>query len=105
MPEFSPENKSNINSLHLFAFFYKWRKTIIAVAVLAAISSMGVAYMIPEKFKSTVILFPAPSVSISKSLMGQNTSPQSDLLRFGEEDDMEERGEQQHHSLFFSDLV
>lgn len=45
--------------------------------------------MIPEKFKSTVILFPAPSVSISKSLMSQNASPQSDLLRFGEEDDME----------------
>ena len=89
MSEFSPESKSNINSLHLFAFFYKWRKTIIAVAILSAFSSMGVAYMIPEKFKSTVILFPAPSVSISKSLMGQNTSPQSDLLRFGEEDDME----------------
>lgn len=89
MPEFSPENKRNINSLHLLAFFYKWRKTIIAVAVLSAISSAGVAYMIPEKFKSTVVLFPAPSVSISKSLMGQNTSPQSDLLRFGEEDDME----------------
>lgn len=45
--------------------------------------------MIPEKFKSTVILFPAPSISISKSLMSQNASPQSDLLRYGEEDDME----------------
>ena len=89
MPEFSPENKSHINSTHLLAFFYKWRKTIIAVCILAAIASSGIAYMIPEKFKSTVILFPAPSVSISKSLMSQNASPQSDLLQFGEEDDME----------------
>jgi hypothetical protein len=45
--------------------------------------------MIPEKFKSTVILFPAPSVSISKSLMSQNAPANSDLLQFGEEDDME----------------
>jgi uncharacterized protein involved in exopolysaccharide biosynthesis len=89
MSDFQTGNKSNINSTHLFAFFYKWRKTIIAVAVLAAISSVGVAWMIPEKFKSTVILFPAPSVSISKSLMSANASPNSDLLQFGEEDDME----------------
>ena len=45
--------------------------------------------MIPEKFKSTVILFPAQSVSISKSLMSQNAPSNSDLLQFGEEDDME----------------
>lgn len=45
--------------------------------------------MIPEKFKSTVILFPANSVSISKSLMSEHASAQGDLLQFGEEDDME----------------
>jgi uncharacterized protein involved in exopolysaccharide biosynthesis len=89
MSDFSSENKSNINSAHLLAFFYKWRKTIFSVMVLSALSSTLVAWMIPEKFKSTVILFPAPSVSISKSLMSQNAPPQSDLLQFGEEDDME----------------
>ncbi len=89
MSEFSTGNKSYINSTHLLAFFYKWRKTVITVFILSAISSSVVAWMIPEKFKSTVILFPAPSVSISKSLMSQNSSPQSDLLQFGQEDDME----------------
>ncbi|MFI5164691.1 MAG: Wzz/FepE/Etk N-terminal domain-containing protein [Bacteroidia bacterium] len=89
MSDFPVENRNNINSTYLLAFFYKWRKTIVAVCVLAAISSAGVALMIPEKYKSTVILFPAPSVSISKSLMSQNSSPQSDLLQFGQEDDME----------------
>ncbi|MBI3502211.1 MAG: hypothetical protein HY063_10475 [Bacteroidetes bacterium] len=86
---FSPENKSHINSAHLLSFFYKWRKTILSVCVLAAIASAGVAFMIPEKFKSTVILFPATSVSVAKSLMAQNAPSQSDLLQFGEEDDME----------------
>lgn len=103
MPDFHTEHKTKtdsdndlllqdpkrLDSTHLFAFFYKWRKTIIAVAILSFVSSAGVAWMIPEKFKSTVVLFPAPSVSISKSLMSQNSSPQSDLLQFGEEDDME----------------
>ena len=89
MSEFPAGYNSNVNSTYLLAFFYKWRKTIIAVAVLSAVSSAGVALMIPEKFKSTVILFPASSVSISKLLMTQNASPQGDLLQFGEEDDME----------------
>ena len=92
MQDFSSQNsrgEGNINSAYLLAFFYKWRKTIAAVGVLAALSSAGVAYMIPEKYKSTVILFPAPSVSISKSLMSQNAPANSDLLQFGEEDDME----------------
>ena len=89
MSDLPSENKTNINSAHLLAFFYKWRITIVVVTLLAAISSAGVALMIPEKFKSTVVLFPAPSVSISKSLMSQNSSPQSDLLQFGQEDDME----------------
>ena len=87
--DFLLEGQKRLDSTHLFAFFYKWRKAIMAVAALAFLSSAGVAWMIPEKFKSTVILFPAPSVSISKSLLSQNSNPNSDLLQFGEEDDME----------------
>ncbi len=87
--DFLSQESERLDSTHLFAFFYKWRKAIIAVAVLAFISSSVIAWMIPEKFKSTVILFPASSVSISKSLMSQNSSPQSDILQFGEENDME----------------
>ena len=82
-------NNNNINSAHLLAFFYKWRKVIIVICFFAASVSAVISWMIPEKFKSTVILFPATSVSISKSLMNQNSPAQSDILRFGEEDDME----------------
>lgn len=89
MLDFSSEKKSHINSTHLIGFFYKWRKTILITGFLSFLASIAVAWMIPEKFKSTVVLFPATSVSISKSLMSQNPSAQSDLLQFGEEDDME----------------
>lgn len=89
MSNFPIENKSNINSTHLLTFFYKWRKVICTVVAFSILSSTVVAWLIPEKFKSTVILFPATSASVSKSLMGQNSFPQSDLLEFGEEDDIE----------------
>lgn len=93
MTEITTEHKSNStkhsDSLYLLIFFFKWRKILMIVALLAAIASTTVSFIIPEKFKSTVILFPAPSVSISKSLMSRDGSPQSDLLRFGEEDDLE----------------
>ena len=59
------------------------------MVTLSILSSTVVAWLIPEKFKSTVILFPASSASVSKSLMSQNFSPQSDLMQFGEEVDVE----------------
>lgn len=88
MTEIFPK-KENIDSVYLLTFFYKWRKTLLAIGILSALSSAAVAFIIPEKYKSTVILFPAPSVSVAKALMAQNVSSNSDLLQFGEEDDME----------------
>lgn len=85
----SPLREENIDSVHLLSFFYKWRKTLLAIGVLSALSSAGISFIIPEKYKSTVILFPAPPVSVAKSLMAHNVSSNADLLQFGEEDDME----------------
>lgn len=83
------QNNGNLNSAYLLTFFYKWRKVLLITCSLAAIVSAIVVWMIPPKYKSTVVLFPATTTSISKSLMTQNTPLQSDLLRFGEEEDME----------------
>lgn len=89
MTDFPDKDSQRIHSTHLLSFFYKWRKVIAAITILAAMASSAVAFMIPEKFKSVVILFPATSASLSKSLMSQHGSSQGDLLQFGEEDDME----------------
>jgi len=85
MPDFLKEN-THLNPL---AFFYKNRKVVIAVGIIACISSGVISFIIPVKYKSTVILFPAASSSISKSLMTENASAESDLLQFGEEEDSE----------------
>lgn len=89
MLDYYIKNKSNINSVELFTVFYKWRITILSIVGIAIISSTIVSFLIPEKYKSTVVLFPASPVSVSKSLISQNSSPQTDLLKFGEEEDIE----------------
>lgn len=58
----------------------------IGAAVLSAVFSL----FIQNKYKSTVILFPTSTASISKALLAQNTSGKEDLLSFGEEEQAEQ---------------
>jgi uncharacterized protein involved in exopolysaccharide biosynthesis len=58
---------------------------VFAAAVLSAIASLT----IQPKYKSTVILFPVSSSSISQALMAQN-SGEKEILKFGEEEEVEQ---------------
>jgi uncharacterized protein involved in exopolysaccharide biosynthesis len=80
------------DSLSVIAFFFKWRKEIIivsAVAALAAAIFSGPTFIKP-KFKSTVILYPATTNSISKALLNENSFDREDPLAFGEEEQAEQ---------------
>ena len=81
---------SDFNSLNVLFFIYKWRKPLILVGIAAFIISCIVALTIKEKYKSTVILFPATTNSISKALLTENNSKQEDVLQFGEEEEAEQ---------------
>jgi uncharacterized integral membrane protein len=81
---------SDFNSLNVLYFVYKWRKPLIIVAVAAFLISCVVALTIQEKYKSTVILFPATTNSISKPLLSENNVKQEDVLQFGEEEEAEQ---------------
>jgi uncharacterized protein involved in exopolysaccharide biosynthesis len=59
------------------------------VIFIAAIVSAIASLMIQPKFKSSVILFPVSSSSISQALMSQNTG-EKQLLKFGEEEEVEQ---------------
>ena len=76
------------DSFKVAIFLYKWRKTLIilglAAAVLSAIFSSPI--FITPLFKSTVIMYPASSNSISKSLLNENANMKQDILEFGEEE-------------------
>lgn len=81
---------SDFNSFNVLYFIYKWRKPLILVGIAAFIISCIVALTIKEKYKSTVILFPATTNSISKALLTENNTKQEDVLQFGEEEEAEQ---------------
>ncbi|PLX07759.1 MAG: hypothetical protein C0596_10065 [Marinilabiliales bacterium] len=85
------KNKTDntFNSSNLLVFVYNKKWPLIIVCVLALIISSIVSLMIPAKYKSTVILFPASSSSISQSLITESQQ-KKDILKFGEEEEVEQ---------------
>jgi uncharacterized protein involved in exopolysaccharide biosynthesis len=72
-----------------FAWNKKWQ--LIGISVVAFIASAIISLLITERFKSTVTLFPAASVSVSKNLVETtvSTSDTKDVLSFGEDEEAE----------------
>jgi len=91
MKEINKET-NDFNSANLLLFLWKWRKVIIIVSVIAAVASVvfSMPYFITPKFKSTVILFPTSTNSISKALMSENAGLKQDIMEFGEEEQAEQ---------------
>ena len=88
------ENKTSINndinSGNLIVFFYKWRKPLIMVTAIAAVCSIIVSLIIQDKYKSTVVLFPTTTSSISKALISENNTGKEDVMQLGEEEEAEQ---------------
>jgi uncharacterized protein involved in exopolysaccharide biosynthesis len=80
------QSPNDFNSLNVLYFIYKWRRVLGIVGVSAVVISGLVSLMIQERYKSTVILFPATTNSISKVLYGGH----DDVLKFGEEQEAEQ---------------
>ncbi len=70
--------------------FSKW-KPLFLVSLLAFIISVIASLLITPRFKSTVIMFPASSVSVSEVLVSTtSSSSKSGILAFGEEEETEQ---------------
>lgn len=82
--------QKSFDSTNLLVFLYSYKKPIITITIAAAIISALVSLMIQEKFLSTVILFPASTNSISKSLMTNDVTGKLDINAFGEEEQAEQ---------------
>ncbi len=82
-------NNHSYDSMDLVQFVYKRWKIFLIVVIIAGIVSSIVSMSITPKFESSVILFPASSSSVSKSLLSRNTSSKSDVLHFGEDEEAE----------------
>lgn len=84
--------KKELNSLNLLHLLFKWRLPLLiitAVAVIAAVIFSS-PFFIKPKYKSSVIMFPVATNSISKVLISQNTGIKEDILGIGEEEQAEQ---------------
>lgn len=72
-----------------FTWDKKW--ILIGISAIAGIASILISLQIADRFKSTVVLFPAASVSIAKNLVETSSISMDsrDILSFGREEDAE----------------
>jgi len=88
--EKNTENNTHLNSGNLVVFFYKWRKPLLIVTIVAMLASVVVSLLIQNKYESTVVLFPTTTSSISKALISEHNNGKEDVLRLGEEEEAEQ---------------
>jgi uncharacterized protein involved in exopolysaccharide biosynthesis len=67
-----------------------WHLSAIAIIVIILSSIFSSSYFITPLFKSTVILYPTASNSISKVLLSENFNNNKDILEFGEDEQTEQ---------------
>ena len=70
----------------LMQVVFAYRKHLFIIAIIAIILSavFSGSYFITPLFKSSVILYPTASNSISKVLLSNNFNNSKDILEFGE---------------------
>lgn len=79
------------DSTNILLFLYKWRKPLFWVVIAAMISSVIISLTLTEKYKSTVIMYPAATSNISQALLVQNrASTQKSILDFGVDEETEQ---------------
>ncbi len=86
------KENSEFDSSGFLFFIYKWRKPLIIVCALALIASwiFSSSIFITPKYRSSVILFPVATNSVSKVLISQKSGIKEDILGFGEEEQTEQ---------------
>ncbi len=81
------------NSTNLFVLMYKWRKPLLIIPFVAAVLAYVFTrpFFIKPLYKSSVILFPSTTNSLSKALLPQqNSYGNEDFLEFGSEEQAEQ---------------
>jgi uncharacterized protein involved in exopolysaccharide biosynthesis len=84
--------KKELNSVNLMHLVYKWKLPLVIITALAIVAAIVFSspLFIKPKFKSSVIMFPVATNSISKVLISQNSGIKEDILGIGEEEQAEQ---------------
>jgi capsular polysaccharide biosynthesis protein len=88
----SQENQPNIfNTENLLTFIFSKWKPLLIISIVAMIGSAIVAlYVLPEKFKATVLLFPSQNNNLSRAFLSEQADDAKDFLAFGEDNNSDQ---------------
>jgi uncharacterized protein involved in exopolysaccharide biosynthesis len=86
-PNHSPEVPLRFDSINILVFLFKWRWALVITCLAAAVISAVVSLTLEEKFKSSVVMFPAGKSSLGSQLMEE--VQKEDVLQFGEKEEAE----------------
>lgn len=81
---------NRLNNLKIVNLFISNKKLLLIVGLTALIASLVISLFIKDKYKSTVILYPTTTNSISKAIIAENFSTKEDVLKFGEVEEAEQ---------------
>ncbi|HOZ30605.1 MAG TPA: Wzz/FepE/Etk N-terminal domain-containing protein [Bacteroidales bacterium] len=83
------EQENIFSSANLFKIIIQNKKILIIVCIISFLFSVFLCFYLPPKYRSTVVLFPTSSSSISQALITESQQ-KKDILKFGEEEDVEQ---------------
>ncbi len=81
--------RNSFDSIDLIVFIKKHFKTLLIISFIGAVVSAIISLTITPLYKSTVIMFPTPSTSVSKALLTESVSAKA-VSTFGEEEEVEQ---------------
>lgn len=82
----------DFDSAKLFEFLFRYRRFLSIVTVSAAVLAIifSSSWFIAPKYKSTVIMYPASTTSISRALLSETPSKETSVLSYGEDAETEQ---------------
>ena len=91
MAKKSKKKQKVYDAFDLIKFAWDKRRLLIGITFLAGLAAIIVSLQMTDRFRSTVVLFPAASVSIAKNLVETSSISMDsrDILSFGREEDAE----------------
>lgn len=84
------EQEQTYSSVDLLKFLIRNYKALLLMTLLGVIASIIISLAITPKFKSSVVIFPASTSSVSKALLTDMSRAPKDVLKFGEEEETEQ---------------
>jgi len=85
------ENKNyDFSSTDLLIYIWEKRVPLLIITFIAGVASIFISFMITPKFRSSVVLFPTTSTSISKNLLADNYSGHTSMYEIGDESQAEQ---------------